>query len=43
MMRGEVSPEINAISTVVLAVSLLLLVAALRIGRTAETHKEATT
>jgi spermidine/putrescine transport system permease protein len=32
MMRGEVSPEINAISTVILAVSLVLIVAALRIG-----------
>ena len=33
MMRGDVTPEINAISTVILVVSLVLIVATLRLGR----------
>jgi spermidine/putrescine transport system permease protein len=41
MMRGEVSPEINAISTVILAISLVLIVAALRIGSTTDVLKDA--
>jgi spermidine/putrescine transport system permease protein len=33
MMRGDVTPEINAVSTVILLASLLLIVASLRLGR----------
>jgi spermidine/putrescine transport system permease protein len=33
MMRGDVTPEINAVSTVILVASLLLIVASLRLGR----------
>jgi spermidine/putrescine transport system permease protein len=33
MMRGDVTPEINAVSTVILLASFVLTVAALRLGR----------
>ena len=36
LMRSEISPEINAVSTAILAVSLVLVVAALRLGRPEE-------
>ncbi len=39
MMRGDVTPEINAVSVVILAVSLVLILAALAIGRPATEEK----
>jgi spermidine/putrescine transport system permease protein len=39
MMRGEISPVINAVSTVILGLSFLLIIAALRIGSTKGTRQ----